>query len=116
MSNLLKETKNVLRENGKKPSDVVWVGCREFQIPISEFIKCADREYDEGFGAPHVAEDLPIVGSDFWLERHEYDGSEWWEYKELPQTPQEVRHIHRVTGGMWDTLEELNMKGVDDDI
>lgn len=115
MSNLLKETKNVLRQNGKKLSDIVWVGCREFQIPMSEFVKCADQEYDDGYGAADVAQDLLIVGSDFWLERHEYDGSEWWEYKELPQMPQEVKHIHRVMGGMWDTLKTLNRKGADDE-
>lgn len=25
-----------------------------------------------------------VVGDDWWLERHEYDGSEWWEFKRLP--------------------------------
>lgn len=114
MNNLLKETKNILKQNGKKLSDIVWVGCREFQIPMNEFIKCADQEYDAGFGSLYVAEDLLIVGSDFWLERHEYDGSEWWEYKELPQMPQEVKHIHRVMGDIWNTLKTLNMKGADD--
>ena len=45
------------------------------------FKEVANVEYDSGFGSPQVAEDLIIMGSDFWLERHEYDGSEWWEYK-----------------------------------
>jgi hypothetical protein len=26
-----------------------------------------------------------VIGSDWWLERHEYDGSEWWEFKSLPK-------------------------------
>jgi hypothetical protein len=25
-----------------------------------------------------------VVGKDWWLERHEYDGSEWWEFKTMP--------------------------------
>lgn len=26
-----------------------------------------------------------------WLERHEYDGSEWWEYKTMPTEPFETK-------------------------
>jgi len=115
MTNLLIETKRVLKQQGKTLFDVVWVGCTDFQIPIKQFIECANQEYDSGFGAPKVATDLLVVGSDFWLERHEYDGSEWWEYKELPKMPCETRNIHRVMGGMWNTLEELNKDGADDE-
>ena len=115
MSNLLYETRSVLDQHGKTLFDVVWVGCTDFQIPINQFVECANQKYDSGYGAPEVATDLLVVGSDFWLERHEYDGSEWWEYKELPKMPHETRSIHRVMGGAWDTLEELNKEGADDD-
>jgi hypothetical protein len=30
---------------------------------------------------------LQLVGETFWIERAEYDGSEWWEYKEIPKRP-----------------------------
>ena len=115
MNNLLNETVSVLNQHGKTLFDVVWVGCIDFQIPIDQFVECANQEYDDGYGASEVATDLLVVGSDFWLERHEYDGAEWWEYKELPKMPRETRNIHRVMGGTWDSLEELNMKGADDD-
>ncbi|QNI21485.1 hypothetical protein [Salmonella phage 3sent1] len=29
-----------------------------------------------------------------WLERGEYDGSEWWEYKATPAIPEECRTIN----------------------
>ena len=115
MSNLLIETERVLKLQGKTLSDVVWVGCTDFQIPINRFVECANQEYDSGYGAPEVATDLLVVGSDFWLERHEYDGQEWWEYKELPEMPHETRNIRRVMGGIWDTLELLNKEGADDE-
>ena len=115
MSNLLKETKAELKEHGKTFEDVTWIGCDKFQITKNDFIKCANQEYDDGYGAQEVATDLLVVGSDFWLERHEYDGSEWWEYKELPKMPHETRNIHRIIGGMWDTLEDLNEDGEDDE-
>ena len=106
--NLLKETKSELKVHGKLLKDVKWVGCDEFTIPLENFVTCADMEYDDGYGSQDVAMDLVVVGENWWLERHEYDGSEWWEYKELPQKPSEEKQVKRVLGGMWKTLEELN--------
>lgn len=107
-SNLLKDTEEVLKANGKSLSDIEWVGCPMFQIDIGQFIDLADVDYDHGFGAPEVATDLLVVGKDFWLERHEYDGSEWWEFKTCPAKPNDVRNVHTLVGGAWDTLYELN--------
>ena len=86
--NLKLETIEVLQEQGKTIEDIVWVGCKQFKIPVEKFLEIANRYYDNGFGGQEVAVDLIVVGKDFWLERHDYDGSEWWEYKEMPQEPQ----------------------------
>lgn len=106
--NLLKETNHVLKENGKSLKDIKWVGCNEFTIPLENFVNCADSVYDNGYGAQEVATDLVVVGDNWWLERHEYDGSEWWEYKELPQQPSEERQVKRVIWDVWGSLKELN--------
>lgn len=87
MRNLLEETVSVLIENKKDPVDVLWVGTDDFKTDWFDFAKNADKEYDEDFGCEEVNINLKIVGKDFWLERHEYDGSEWWEYKTLPVEP-----------------------------
>lgn len=92
-NNLKTETIKILKKYNKLPSDIKWVGCRSFKIPINKFWKLADRMYDAGYGHAEVAEDLLVVGDNWWLERHEYDGSEWWEYKELPQVPEKVFSI-----------------------
>ena len=65
MSNLLNETISIMKENNK--------------------------EYDDGYGETEVKDDLQIVGANWWLERHEYDGSEWWEFKSLPTQPEEYK-------------------------
>ena len=106
--NLLKETKRELKEHGKSLKDINWVGCDEFTIPLENFVACADEEYDDGYGAQEVATDIVVVGENWWLERHEYDGSEWWEYKELPHKPSNEKHVERVIGDLWKSLEELN--------
>ena len=79
--NLLEETILCLNNNGKVTSDVLWVGNYELKTNWENFSKIADVEYNEGFGSQEVATDLLIVGKDWWLERHEYDGSERWEFK-----------------------------------
>ena len=86
MSNLLKETKEILKANGLKMTDVEWIGTASGKnfIPLKDFEREANREYDSGFGSNEVARDLVIVGKDWWLERGEYDGSEWWEFKRIP--------------------------------
>jgi hypothetical protein len=92
MTNLLKETLEYLAEYGKEPSDVLWVGVRRSALPQphgtwAQFEKLADIDYDSGYGGNEIAEGLVVVGDDWWLERGEYDGSEWWEFKTIPRAP-----------------------------
>lgn len=85
MCNLWKETINKLVDHKKCFDDVIAICGNDFQITKDDFEKYSNTEYDDGFGSPKVAEDLLIIGSDFWLERHEYDGAEWWEFKQMPK-------------------------------
>lgn len=112
MENLLKETEAVLKEHGKSFDDVVWIGCEEYQISVVSFMSLADQEYEDGYGAPQVATNLVVVGNGFWLEREEYDGSEWWEYKEPIPMPIETRDVKSLFASEdqigWVTLQEAN--------
>ena len=113
--NLLEETIKTLEENNKKPKDVLWCGSEEFgYFKWKEFKELSDFEYDNGFGHQEVAGDLIIVGNDWWLERQEYDGSEWWEYKTFPEKPKnkiipKVISNSQLSGYTWDkNLLDLN--------
>lgn len=84
--NLLEETKHKIKLHGKKISDIVFIG-----IPGAgscswrKFAELADKEYDNSYGSVEVNEYLKIVFSDgSWLERDEYDGSEWWSFRKTP--------------------------------
>lgn len=112
--NLLKETIDILEHNGKSESDVAWCGSEEFGwFTWDKFKELADYDYDDGYGAAQVCEDLLIVGKDFWLERHEYDGAESWQFKKTPTKPS--NHATPVIvvddSFMWQTLEESNRPG-----
>jgi len=85
--NFIEETISALAIRDRSPTDVLWVGLADGSIATdwATFAKVGNHYYDPGYGLQVVSESLVIVGSDWWLERHEYDGSEWWEYKTLPQ-------------------------------
>lgn len=111
MINLWKETVEVLEEYGKTLEDVYFVCGNDFCISNFEEI-AKNTDYDCGFGGQEVASDLKIVGKDWWLERHDYDGSEWWEFKEIPNKPQRVEKIKALVGEYdWSTIEEINREG-----
>ena len=93
MINFLIETKEILKDNNKLCKDVLWVGNTESCISWENFVKIANFEYDSRSGNEEISTDLLVVGKNWWLERHEYDGSEWWEYKELPKKPVKNKFI-----------------------
>jgi hypothetical protein len=97
MRNLKKETIDLLNNYGYTINDIKWIGTVNFKIPIELFWKLADIDYDNDFGHPEVAMDLMIVGDDWWLERKEYDGNEWWEFCQKPNEPKDIEKVHCLT-------------------
>ena len=102
MKTLLDETIETLNKNGRIEEDVLWIG-RGFYVephPWHDKDKCKNTWeyfkknfnfiYDNGFGGEEIPMDLIIVGKDFWLERHSYDGAEWWEFKTMPVEPDAI--------------------------
>ena len=94
MANLYLETKEKLEELDFTWDSIKYISVKDsdwkddaklYEIKIDDFIKFAKSyNYDEGFGSAEVNKTLRIVFyDDSFLERGEYDGSEWWEYKKL---------------------------------
>lgn len=109
--NLLKETIDILEENGKSLDDVLWFGCVDFEIE-QDIKQTFDVEYHQGYGSAEIATDLIVVGDGFFLERREYDGSEWWEFKKMISRPSVKRtNVTVCNGDMWASLEEMNRPG-----
>lgn len=114
MKNLLEETTQELSRQQKTPDDVIWVGSRngEYAMSWAEFAGIANIEYDGGFGGQQIAEDLVVVGAGWWLERHEYDGSERWSFETPPTLKENNKPFSTVCNGdSWASIEEMNRKG-----
>lgn len=87
MTNLLAETRKKLADDEKFTSDVRWVGTTDWSCSWQRFEELADFSYYAGHGGLEIKRDLVVVGDGWWLERREYDGSEWWEFKTPPKQP-----------------------------
>lgn len=86
--NLFDETLEKLKEHNLTPREVRWVGSQDGQFAITweEFTVIAKSiNYDCSYGVDEINTGLVVVGDGWWLERGEYDGSEWWEYNTLPE-------------------------------
>lgn len=97
-TNLLQETIIALTQQSKTVSEVLWVGAEGVgKMSWDQFASVADFMYNSDFGLNEIRENLVVAGSDWWLERWEYDGSEGWSYKTLPKEPEAVLLVNRDT-------------------
>lgn len=82
MKNFYEETIEDIKRVGRTLEDIAWIGSYSVEIPINQFFKVAKATtYDNGWGRAEMPIDLRIVFKDGgYLERREYDGSEWWQY------------------------------------
>ena len=97
MPYVYEELLGALEEANKKESDVEWFSLKlepqdtrsdiEFKGESKDFNKIKDmfpEEYSSGFGLQELY-GYVVFKDNTWLERGEYDGSEWWEYKYPPK-------------------------------
>ena len=109
---MVKLTKQDIAESGHSPEDIIFIGSEQtgHSCTWEEFVKLADFVYYDGFGSQGIATDLIIAFSDggkMW--RHEYDGSEWWDYSRPFKMPEEKKPIVSLGGDefMWDDLAAI---------
>lgn len=56
-----------------------------------EFLQKLNFEYDAGYGGQELFGMVWLMEDNTWLERSEYDGSEWWSYRYCPSIPIELK-------------------------
>lgn len=99
LTNFLDETVEALTKADKSADDVAWCGSRDGTL-VCSFADFAEKakaiNYDAGYGGQGIPSDLVVVGGDWWLERHEYDGSGRWAYKQLPTIADGHRPVTKI--------------------
>ena len=56
-----------------------------------EFLEKLNFEYDNGYGGQILHGIVWLMEDNTWIERGEYDGSEWWVYRECPSIPGDLK-------------------------
>ena len=89
--NLWKETVAKLEKHGKTVSEIKFV--QTYRGRMENFEELAKQiNYDDGYGGQEIDSSLVIVGDDWWLEKAEYDGAGWFEFKQQPIALDFVEH------------------------
>jgi hypothetical protein len=57
---------------------------------LQSFLSALDFNYDCGYGGQKLF-GIVWLNDGTWLERGEYDGSEWWEHRVRPEIPVELQ-------------------------
>jgi hypothetical protein len=107
MKNFKEETILDIISSGHTAEDVAWIGSEE--VEVNNFWDICDFDYDDGYGSAEIARDLVIVFKDgSFLERREYDGSEWWAFNCTPKKPNFSLKFKKLRSCEWPkTLYEL---------
>lgn len=65
------------------------------QEELKAFLSKIDLTYDAGYGGQRLFGNIWFKNGT-WAERGEYDGSEWWEYHEYPNIPDNLNRIDKL--------------------
>lgn len=90
LTNFRRETVNFMKNHKQCIENVDYIIVRKDKlIDKDSFFRVINKlSYDSGFGGHVIDLSLYIVFKDgSWMERSEYDGSEWWEYKSKLEKP-----------------------------
>ena len=98
--NLWEETINKLKDYGLTWDEVDFVIIDgQCCITKENFEELARKtNYDAGYGTAEIRSDLMLIGWNWWFERREYDGMEWWELQTRPHIPNKFRKIKSLKG------------------
>lgn len=57
------------------------------QEEYEKFLNELDFEYDNGYGLQYLYGTVWLEEPGLWMNREEYDGSEWWGFNKCPEIP-----------------------------
>lgn len=95
---LYNETVLTLKRNKHNISDILWCEKDYYFFSFEEFKNIAKFDYDNSSGVQVISKNLRIYGTNFFLERYEFDGTEGWSFIDLlPEKPLE----HKIPNNLF---------------
>lgn len=82
--------KQIYIENGWNCNNMdIYLKTPYTEEDLENFWEFLDFEYDESYGSQELSGTVWFEDGT-WLDREEYDGSEWWELRARPDIPEEL--------------------------
>lgn len=79
----------------------VLIVCEDVEVfvkgTLEEVLLKLDFEYDDGYGGQELFGYI-WYDDETWSDREEYDGSEWWEYRECPDINTDIEDWGKQPG------------------
>jgi hypothetical protein len=72
---------------------------------LKEFLNNLDFEYNSGFGRQYLFGTIWCKNNS-WFTRHEYDGSECWEYHYYPKFPERKPAVENFSSNWYEGTNE----------
>ena len=98
MSDFLEYTIEFLEEHSKTPDDVRWVSAKTWEgwFTWEDFVELTKNIRIKSFNPDYpaitlIADDLIIVGDDWWAELRTIDIFQSWEFKQYPKKPEQYK-------------------------
>lgn len=103
MRNLQRETLDAIVRAGKTVEDIAYCSITiDVNYKQQELLKGKildidklDFMYENGYGSQKI-NGFIVFNDKTWLERSEYDGSEWWDYRKCPSKPKGVQCLINI--------------------
>lgn len=84
--NAKQELLKILKENNKTVDNIVAIFIK-YELSYTKIIeinKIEQLDFNYTDGGVQELFGYVLLDDQDWLERHDYDGAEWWEYKKYP--------------------------------
>jgi hypothetical protein len=84
---IIRVEKDLMNEEDPDNITRVFLLAVDYDTPeLDELLNDLDFDYDAGYGLQRIYGTVWFTDGT-WLDRGEYDGSEWWELQECPEIP-----------------------------
>lgn len=78
-----------MNEEGEEQNDDIVLRVGYTEQEYQDFLDKLDFMYDDGYGSQELYGTVWLTDG-IWLDRSEYDGSEWWEAHKYPTIPDKL--------------------------
>ena len=80
---------NIIKQDIGEDDIIINLKCNYTIEEYNNFLELLNFEYNPSFGYNYIIGNIWCLDNT-WIDREEYDGSEWWNHKKSPEIPKDL--------------------------